>query len=58
MFGVVITMKLNNKGWGLGTFLIFLLVFFLFLLLITVLVNQFNSRFIVEQTISCYQKLM
>ena len=38
-------MKLNNKGWGLVTFLMFLLMFFMFLLVIAILCNRLNARF-------------
>lgn len=38
-------MKLNNKGWGLVTFLIFLGMFFLTLLLLAFLINRYNDKF-------------
>ena len=43
---MVISMKLNDKGWGLVAFLLFLAMFFLFLLLIAALINRFNDRFV------------
>ncbi len=38
-------MKLNNKGWGIVVFLLFLLMFFAFLLLIAIMVNKLNDEF-------------
>ena len=37
-------MKLNDKGWGIVTFLMFLCMFFVFLLLIVCLINKYNDR--------------
>ena len=38
-------MKLNNRGWGLGVFLIFLAMFFLILLLVASLIDNFSENF-------------
>ena len=38
-------MKLNNRGWGLGVFLMFLVMFLLILLLVAHLIESFNENF-------------
>jgi len=43
--GVVITMGLNNRGWGLGVFLLFLAFLFLILLLIANMTNTVGEYF-------------
>lgn len=40
-------MKLNNKGWGLGVFIIFLGIFVMFLIVISILSNnqiEYNKK--------------
>ena len=41
---VVITMKLNNRGWGLGVFLLFLLLFFVVILVIANVGKEVSDR--------------
>ncbi len=44
-------MKLNNKGWGLSTFLLFLLMFFITLIILVIVGNIISgdeSRKIIE----------
>ena len=38
-------MKLNNRGWGLGVFLMFLAMFFLVILLVASLIDNFSENF-------------
>jgi len=37
-------MKLNNRGWGLGVFLLFLLLFFGMLLVLASIGNEVSDR--------------
>jgi len=38
-------MKLNNRGWGLGVFLLFLLMFFIMLLIVARIGSELGERF-------------
>ncbi|MBQ7105284.1 MAG: hypothetical protein IJN90_05460 [Bacilli bacterium] len=44
-------MKLNNRGWGLGVFLLFLLMFFIMLMIVANLIGSINDRFVEENKI-------
>jgi hypothetical protein len=48
-------MKLNNKGWGLGVFLMFLLLFFAMLLIVANLVGSIDDRFTSGTEVICIQ---
>ncbi len=37
-------MKLNNKGWGLSTFIVFLVLFFIALLILVIVGNVISDN--------------
>ena len=41
-------MKLNNKGWGLSTFIVFLVLFFIALLILVIVGNVISDNVVIN----------
>lgn len=49
-------MKLNNRGWGLGVFLLFILLFFIVILVIASVGKEVSDRLNYENIV-CIEEL-